>query len=204
MAVAMAGLARSTRTARPTLHTVEAKLTYPEHPGKRIATLRGDVAVTIAEGVQQFVVDDVLGTPKQTNPINRCNIKVTVTHSGPDFFQVIIECTRDGMLDEQWLAIANRVNDITMEDADGKPLTMSYVTTATYSDTSFKSTALFNKNVFAPQQQLLNRQIVSRTGDAKRLTWNIATRLKVVNRTGDVSRSADAVTDEITDDNPQL
>jgi hypothetical protein len=180
-AMPMLAMGRSVMRSRSqTMHIVETRLAYPEHPGKRITTLRGDVVVTLAEGVQQFVVDDLMGTPKQTNPVKHLQVHVGVTHNGPDFFQVSLECTRDGMLDEQWFAIANRVNDITLEDAEGHPLTLSYAATTAYTDTMFKSTALFTRNIYAAQQQLLNRQVTGHTGDAKRLTWNIATRLKSV------------------------
>jgi hypothetical protein len=177
---AAAAANRMLHNTRQMARTVEARLNYPEHPGKTIRTLRGDIVVTLAQGVQQFLIDDVLGTPRTTNPLNHCQITAAVTHVAPDMFQVSIECTREGMDDEQWLAMLNRVGDISLEDTDGHALTSMNWTNAGFatSESTFKSTALFSRNMY--NGQLLNRQITGKTGDAKRLIWNIAARLKPI------------------------
>ncbi len=167
------------RSPRQTPRTVGTRLTYPDHPGKRIAVLRGNVVVTLAEGVQQFVVDDLMGKMTQSNPVGRCQIKIATQHNNPELYTVVIECTRDGMADEQWQAMQSRVNDITLEDADGHALTPFFFQPTELSNSStFKGQALFSKNIYS--SQLLNRQVTGKTGDARRLTWNIPTRLRPV------------------------
>ena len=51
--------------------TIETQLSYPEHAGDKIALLKGEVDVLISADIQQYVVDDVLGSQKVTNPLKK-------------------------------------------------------------------------------------------------------------------------------------
>src|SRR5581483_6995819 len=68
-AAAAATLIRGVRTVN---HMVESRLSYPDQPGKKIALIRGELSALLAQDVQRYEVDDVLGTaPKTTNPLNK-------------------------------------------------------------------------------------------------------------------------------------
>jgi hypothetical protein len=185
------------RTAgRVPARTVEARLQYPaEHAGRRIATLAGDLTVTLAQGAQRFEADDVLARPTVTRPLPGVKVRVAVTHSGPSmYYQVTVECTRDGLADAQWYAMTNRVNDLTVEDGTGHALlpAMSWNVDAGNTDTSFKATCLFGRTVAG--NLLMNRiaavgggvgnnpaaAAVAPPGEPAKIVWNVAARFKVV------------------------
>jgi hypothetical protein len=169
---------------------IEARLQYPDSPGKKISLLRGEVNALLAQDLQRFEVDDVLGTPRQSNPPEHCTVKATVSKRGTsDMYQVILECTRDGLSDDKWTAMQSRVNDITLEDADGHALVPLSIFIATpTSDNSFTGTCLFSRSalgmnivvraggagVAAPAQP------ATKSGEPKKLTWNVANSLKSV------------------------
>jgi hypothetical protein len=169
------------RSARQMNHNIESQLYYPpEGAGKKISILRGEVSAMVAQDMQQFQVDDVLGTPKTTNPIAGCKIDATVIRQGTDFFRVTLNCTRENLTEDQWSAMYNRMNDLTLEDADGHALT-GFQTTNQMTDNNgisrFTATTLFSRNVIGGLP--LNRQ-VTKIGDPKKLTWNVATSVKAM------------------------
>jgi len=168
-------------SARQLNHTIESRLAYPpEGAGKRIAILRGEVNVMLAQDVQQFQVEDVLGTPKVINPIPGCKIQATVTRQGTEMFRVNMQCTRENLTDDQWSAMFNRMNDLSLEDADGHALTGFTTNTQMASDgnaSSFTATTLFTRSMMGGLP--VNRQL-PKTGDPKKLTWNVATSVKPV------------------------
>jgi hypothetical protein len=175
-----AGINHLLRSARQMNHNVETHLFYPDQPGKKIATLRGEVTVMLAQDMQQFQVDDVLGNPKVTNPLTGCKIDAKVLRQGNDLFRVTIQCTREGLPDDQWSAMLNHMNDMTLEDADGHALASFQTSLSMASgttDTNFTATSLFSRNSIAALPA--NRQLI-KTGDAKKLTWNVATSVKPV------------------------
>ena len=181
-------LLRASRTAP---RTAEARLVYPTtRPGRRIAVLRGEVAVTLAQGVQRFEADDVTApTPTVTHPVPGATVRIAVVRQGLGgaSYAVTVQATRDGMPDAQWYAMGNRINDAVLEDADGHPLT-SYswsVDSPDGGERTIRATALFSKTSFAVN--LANRpagvgqvQASTVTGDPKRFVWNVASRFKTV------------------------
>ena len=176
--------------------TVEARLQYPAgHAGRRIATLTGDLTVTLAQGAQRFEADDVMTHPTVTRPLPGVKVRVAVSHSGPRlYYQVTIECTRDGMPDPQWYAMTNRVNDLSLADAAGRALApaTSWTIDAGNTDTSFKASCLYGQS--AVGNPLMNRMAIvggvggnnpamavpPPPGDPVRIVWNVAARFKVV------------------------
>jgi hypothetical protein len=173
------------RASRPLSHTIDSKLSYPDQPGKRIALLRGEVTVMIAQGLQRYEVDDVLGTPKATNPLTHCTVKATVTKSGTgvsNFYSVTIECTRDGLSDEKWTAMINRMSDITLEDADGHALLPLQMIPTAMTDTTFTGRCIFSRTAIGglARGPAFLQQPDAKIGEPKKLVWNVATNLKPV------------------------
>jgi hypothetical protein len=171
-------------------HMVDSRLSYPENPGKKIALLRGDVSALLAQDLQQYVVDDVLGAaPKVTNPLEKCTVKATVTRQGVDMYRVMLECTRDGLADDKWDAMMARMNDLSLEDADGHALTPLGIGGAVPTgDNTFTGSCLFSRNPSgfvlmargaAPAPAPVAGQS-AKAGEAKKLVWNVATQLKQV------------------------
>jgi hypothetical protein len=170
------------RNARSMNHTIESRLSYPENPGKKIAILRGEITVMLAQDVQQYQVDDVLGTPKITNPITGCKIQTNVIRQGTEMFRVTIQCNREGLSEDQWNTMLNRLNDLSLEDADGHALTgyqTSMQMSAGPTESNFTATTLFNRNTIGLGALGIARQVV-KTGEPKRLIWNVATSVKPV------------------------
>ena len=167
------------RSARQMNHTIESQLYYPpEGAGKKIAILRGEVNAMVAQDMQQFQIDDVLGTPRITNPLTGCKIDATVTRQGTDFFRVVLHCSRENLTEDQWSAMYNRMNDLTLEDADGHALTgfqNNNQMTENNGVSSFTANCLFSRNMIGGLP--LNRQVV-KVGDPTKLTWNVATSVK--------------------------
>jgi hypothetical protein len=165
---------------------VDSKLAYPDHPGKKIAVLRGEVTAMIAQNLQRYEVNDVLGTPKVTNPLTHCTVKATVTRAGTglsELYYVMLECTRDGLSDDRWTAMINRMSDVTLEDADGHALVPLQMVPTAMTDTTFTGRCLFSRNPMG--MVLINRpaapaQQTTKTGEPKKLVWNVATSLKPV------------------------
>ncbi len=176
---------------RMPLRTVDTRLKYPsDHPGHRIATLAGDLAVTLAQGAQRFEADDVLGHPHVTRPLPGVKARVSMARQGLGF-AVTVELARDGMADAQWYAMTNRVNDLSLEDAAGRPLTPPYawIYDASNSDATFKATGTFSRQVAMGANLLMNRMGVAANpnaapaappGEPVRIVWNVAARFKVV------------------------
>ncbi len=184
------GALRNARAGRQMNHMVESRLSYPDAPGKRIAILRGEVTALLGRDVQQFVMDDVSGTPKTTNPIARCKINATVLKQGTELYRVTLDCTRQGLGDDQWAAIVNRVSDVTLEDADGHPLfPLGGVMLNNSSDSNYTGSCMFSRRQTAmgfgrmgalPAPGAAPAGAQPLLGEPKRLTWNIATSLKPV------------------------
>ncbi len=182
-------MARS--VARLPARTIEARLRYPEHPGHKIATLAGDLTVTLAQGSQRFEADDVAGGhPAVTRPLPGVKVRVAVTHPGSAaMYQVTVECVRDGLADPQWYAMTNRVNDLSVEDAAGHALTpWGWNPDSSNTDSTFKATGLFGRQPM--NNMLMNRMAAvggpaaaaapPPTGEPQRVVWNVAARFKVV------------------------
>ena len=167
---------RVLRNFRQMNRTIECRLKYPDQPGKSISILRGEVTVMLAQDVQQFEVDDVLGTPKVTNPITGCSIQATVARQGTELFHVTIQCSRQGISDDLLATMASHLSDVTIEDANGHPLT-GIQTNSQMTDTTLTATMLFSKNL-VPGTPVIPQVI--KAGDANKLTWNIPTSVKPV------------------------
>jgi hypothetical protein len=184
-------LGRLNLGGRVPVRMVEARLRYPaDHPGKRIVTLAGDLAVTLAQGAQRFEADDVLGRPRVTRPLPGVKVRVSVARQGAGFV-VTVDCARGGMADAQWYAMTNRVNDLSLEDAAGHPLMQSYgwEYDQANSDAAFKASSTFICRNPAGANLLVNRLGVAANpaavappppGDPARVVWNVADRFKVV------------------------
>ena len=181
------GLVARSMTLGQTNRTIETRLSYPEQPGTKIALLKGSVDVQISQDVQQYIVDDVMGTQKITNPLKNCTVQAAVVKQGT-YYRVTIDCTREGLSDEQWLAMMNRASDITLEDADGHPLTaLTHMVPLPTSDTTFKTNLLFSNNPNQAMGLLMGKVAAggaapavpaAKIGDPKKLTWNVATSIK--------------------------
>jgi hypothetical protein len=177
--------------------TIESHLQYPEHPGRTIAILSGDLNVMVSQDVQQYIVDNVMGSQKITNPLKNCNVITTCIKQGAsDTYVVTIDCTRDGLSDEQWTAMINRTNDVVLEDGDGHPLApLTFALPGQSTETSYTCRAYFSRN---SALGMINRPAViiggaaagvavggaaapaTKVGEPKRLTWNVATSLKTI------------------------
>jgi hypothetical protein len=186
--------------------TIETHLQYPDQPGKKIAILSGDLNVMVSQDVQQYLVDDVMGSQKITNPLKNCNVTTTCIKQGvSDTYVVTIECTRDGMSDDQWTAMINRTNDVTLEDADGHQLApLTFALPGQSTETSYTCRAYFSKNSALGMARMPQIMVggaggavggvavggvavaggaaapAVKIGDPKRLTWNVATSLKTI------------------------
>jgi len=164
--------------------TVESRLNYPEHAGDKIALLKGEVDVLISGDIQQYVVDDVLGTQKITNPLKNCTVQASVTRNGNSTTYIAtVTCNREGLSDDQWSAMVNRSNDITLEDADGHALT-TYSRMPMSTDTTFKSTGYFSTNPMMGAAMIRVGGGIApvpagqKIGEPKKLIWSVATSLK--------------------------
>jgi hypothetical protein len=174
-------------------HTIETRLSYPDHPGTKIAVLRGEVQVQLGQDVQQYIIDDVMGTPKVTNPLKNCTVKITCTKPSEraDTYLVTLAATREGLSDDQWAALTSRMNQVTLEDADGHELNpLNHIMGMGSSDSSFKTTLYFSSSTNAlgvVAAGIINggigvagNAVAGKTGAPKKLTWNVATTLKTV------------------------
>ena len=167
---------------------IETHLSYPEKPGSKIALLSGEVQVVVGEEVEQFVLDDVLGTPKTVASLQGCTVDATVVkQASPGTFLISLLCTRSGMSDSQWAAVTNRMNDVTLEDAQGNPLSeLSHSSASAGFSNTFRATFFFSSNaVFGmalPQNPGAAGKVpaITKAGEPKRLTWNVATALKTL------------------------
>lgn len=177
---------------QPTL-TVEVRLKYPaDHAGHRIATLAGDLTVTLAQGARRFEAVDVLTHPSVTGPLPGVVIRVGAKMQGPSYYQVTVECVRVGLADDQWQAMTNRVGDLVVEDAAGRSLSpLQWSPDGGNSDTTFKATGLFTRTQM--NNLLINRAAAVAGGNAPaaiappppagepaKVVWNVAARFKVV------------------------
>jgi len=169
--------------------TVESRLSYPENPGTRIALLRGEVDVQLGSDIQQYVVDDVTGTQKITNPLKNCSVQVSVTKQAPGAGVCIanISVTRDGLSDDQWAAVINRSNDVSLEDADGHQLiAITRYNPGMTTDTSFKTSIYFSPTgamggmVVRAGAAGAGAAALPKFAEPKRLVWSVATSLKTI------------------------
>jgi hypothetical protein len=123
-------------------------------------------------------------------------VQVTVTKQPGlnETYHVAIQCVRDGLDDDQWAALVSRTNTITLEDADGHPLTSySYILGGSATETTYTTQAYFSRNPAVGVGAIggLAGGLVggapagaaaapTKIGEPKRLTWNVATTLKSV------------------------
>jgi hypothetical protein len=144
----------------------------------------------IAQNPQRYEVDDVLGTPKVTNPLKNCTVKATVTKFGAaasEMYSVMLECTRDGLSDDKWSAMVNRISDMTLEDADGHALTPLQMLPMAVTDATFSARCIFSRSNVMAGAVIINRvgapaqqPAANKAGEPKKLVWNVATSLKPV------------------------
>ena len=182
------GAARPAASRLPA-RTVEARLVYPaDHPGTRIATLAGDLTVTLAQGARRFEADDVLGRPTVTRPVPGVHVRVAAAKLSPDdLYQVTVECVREGLADAPWSAMVNRVADVSVEDAAGHALSpLGWTTDAGNGRSTFKATGLFSGGN-PPGDPMLNQALAAAgaklppaAGPPRRVVWAVADRFKVV------------------------
>ena len=153
----------------------DAKLAYPQQPGKHIAILRGNFLALAAQDIQDVQFDDVLSKQVITNPLNHCKVLATISRQGADNFRVQIQCWRQGLSDENWYAMIHRTNNLTLQDASGLPLvqTNSSRNTAGSIDSNFTDIAEFSR--VSPRNNK-----ATKAGDPQRLTWKVATSLKPI------------------------
>jgi hypothetical protein len=103
-------------------HQLEFSLMYPDQqPGSKISILKGSLTMVVAEDPLQYRVDDVLGTPVVTNPLKNAAIVTRFTTQGSNY-SVEIQCTRGSLDQEQWDAMVNCMDDLSLLDAGGHPL----------------------------------------------------------------------------------
>ena len=161
-----AGAASARPAARSPARLVEARLRYPldATPGRRITTLAGDLTVTLAQASHRFEVDDVLGHPTVTRPLPGVTVRVGVTRDGGTYL-VTVECARDGLPDQQWTAMTNRVGDLSLKDAAGHALPPAggWTIDSGNTDRRFKATGPF-----------------AAAAEPRRVVWTVADRFKVV------------------------
>ena len=185
-----AGLRALARAAaRLPARTVEARLHYPTdgHPGRRIATLAGELTVTLAQSAQRFEADDVLNRPTVTRPLPGVSIRVGVARAdAADVYQVTVDCRRDGTADDRWTALVNRVADLTVLDAAGHALTpLGWSIDSANTRAAFKATGAFTRT---PQAEvLMNRPAAAAAktipvtpGEPRRLVWPVADQFRTV------------------------
>jgi hypothetical protein len=182
----VAAITRMFRNARMMNNTVSSSLSYPAQPGKKIKVLRGEVKMMIAEDVQQFEIDNVLGTPKVTKPLPNRKIQATVTRASNDVYRGTIQCTRDGLDEDQWQAMISHAGEITLEDADGHAYmtNQTNIAMATGSTDTLTINAVFFRNAFAAVGMngipAAGAVAINKVGDPRRLVWNVATTVKPV------------------------
>ena len=111
-------------------------------------------------------------------------MQATVVRNGSsNNYIATLTCNREGLSDDQWSAMINRSNDITLEDADGHPLS-AYSRMPMSTDTTFKSTAYFSTNsmmgagIIRVGGAIVNPPQAQKIGDPKKLIWSVATSLK--------------------------
>ncbi len=161
-------------------HRIDCALSYPQHPGKTIVNLTGEITASLGQDTKDFCIDDVLGTPTVTNPITQCVIHGTVSRQGADLCQLTLQCTRNGASDDQWSALINTLDAISLEDADGKPLTGFQPTLSAGGslETDFTATRLFSRSTFVAMTG--GARQITKTGEAKKLIWSLPTKIKSV------------------------
>jgi hypothetical protein len=98
----------------------DVELGIPDGPaGTKISVLQGERSVLIAQEVEQYQVDDVLGTPTPTKDYKYGKAKVSVTRQGGEL-RVDLNCT--DINPEHWSTIVNCFGTVMLEDAKGHPL----------------------------------------------------------------------------------
>jgi hypothetical protein len=175
-------------------NAVEVRLLYPDHPGRRIALLRGHLTVMLAKDYQECVFDDVLGTPKIQHRIDGCNATLTVSlpnalHPNglnpipPSTYRISLTFSRDGASDDLWNAMTSCKSKLTMLDATGQPLgeiPIGYQQPRTFGQGSatFILTHTFSS---AAVPAMGNQPARPKTGDPVKLIWRVPTSSKALN-----------------------
>lgn len=190
-AAAAFGGVLSLRSARYDPRTAEARLAYPpENPGKRIALLRGEVAVTLGQDVHRLEAENLLATVATiTRPLPGCVVRLGLSKPAglAANYSATLQVTRDGMADAQWYAMVNRFNDIVIEDADGRPLTCYSwsLDSPDNGEQTVKGTGMFTRTMFSSSP--VNRAaaagpvaVPQTVGEPARLVWNVVSRFKTV------------------------
>ena len=111
------------RRAQSMNHSIEFVLAYPqEQAGSKIAILRGNLEAVVAQDLQHYKIEDVLGTPVVSNPLQGADVSVHVVPQGSEY-HVDLKCTRAKLAQDKWNALVNCTGDMTLEDAQGRALT---------------------------------------------------------------------------------
>jgi len=160
--------------------TVQFRLSYPDQPGSKISVLRGEILVTVAEDYQHYQVEDVLGTPKVTNPLEGTDIQIHVSEHA-DEIRVDIQGARGTLDANKWLTFESNMSNMTLEDTDGHAFVLTKAPSTTYSSESisvstFKALATFSRNISGAAKQ----PTTARTREPKRLVWTFPTSVKAV------------------------
>jgi hypothetical protein len=100
---------------------LESSLTYPEHPGTRIALLKGQFDVLLATGIQQYRVEDVLGAPKVFNSLSNCPVTIKIESKGLSSLRVLLTGESKNLSYEQF-----NKSDIVLVDESGVQLQPIY------------------------------------------------------------------------------
>jgi hypothetical protein len=149
-------------------YTAEAMLSYPAHPGSKIAVLRGEVTLLLGQQYQQYRVDDVLTSRRQTNPIPDCAVKTTIKMSGPGLYSVTLAGS-GGLTRSQW-----SMSDLQLLDDQGRAI-------PTFSDPHGRSRI----RLFVPPSTFTISSLFFRDGKGlagvpRTLIWNVPTSFRTV------------------------
>jgi hypothetical protein len=164
-------------------HTIETRLSYPDHPGTKIAVLRGELQVRVSGDVQQYIVDDVMGTQKVTSPLKNCTAQATCTEQRDALgkYLVTLQAIREGLNDDEWAALVNQMDQITLVDADGHPLnSRNHLINAGNTQSTFKAIYFSNPVNGGAGGVVGGAPLGTTSGVPKKLTWNVATSLRTV------------------------
>jgi hypothetical protein len=156
----------------------EAPLAYPERPGTKIAVLRGEVAVVLAQQTQACVVDDVLGTPRITPAPGAAKVQATITRRGPALYHVEVRANKAGLTDEQFARSVIR-----LADAAGRPLAPITDPTLLGASGGSNQASVWVDGMFTSTGGIPSDSDPIATpaaGEPARLTWTIPTSMKYV------------------------
>jgi hypothetical protein len=156
---------------------IDVPLRYPDHPGTKIATLRGALQVGVGQNIQRFQVDELFGALKVTHALSGRGIEVQANKAAGDTYTITVTLKRGSLPHDQWLAMTNQVANIYLEDADEHRMSVAGWS-GSGSDDEYKFTGHYRRMQFAARfgQPVGPRRL----GEPTRLVWEVPTKVKVV------------------------